>query len=71
MIARPHFVAYHIEDVKWNIPLKSYRFLTGKIFVWTVQRPEQVKSVKNDGIIFELMRPEDKEGMSDKNDSLT
>lgn len=59
VLSRPHFVAYKIEDI--NLPLKIYRFLTGKIFLWTLSDGELLKSVNMDieGIIFEFMRPND------------
>lgn len=52
---RPHFVAYKIEDI--NVMLRLYRFLTGKVFVWTIRDKEALKRAKIEveGIIFEFM----------------
>ncbi len=56
---RPHFVAYKIEDI--GVMLRLYRFLTGKVFLWTLRDQEALKAAKIgvEGIIFEFMTPED------------
>lgn len=56
---RPHFVVYKIEDI--NLALRIYRFLTGKVFVWTLRDQETLAKAKIgvEGVIFEFMRPEE------------
>lgn len=59
-LGRPHFVAYDVH--KRSIPVKLCDLLGAMRFVWTVRPDNDIRTLerKNDSIIFELYRPENK-----------
>ncbi len=58
LVARPHFVAYKHEDIKW-FRLGLYRLLGGKLVGWTVRDTDDAPRLMRyfDVIIFEFFRP--------------
>ena len=58
IVARPHFVAYKHEDIKW-FKLGLYRLLGGKLVGWTVRDTDDAPRLMRyfDAIIFEFFKP--------------
>lgn len=57
-LARPHFVAYHVDKSYFTVRLAD--FLGAMRFVWTVRPKNDIEKLKriNDSVIFELYEPE-------------
>ncbi len=60
IVARPHFIAYKHEDIKW-FKLGLYRLLGGKLVGWTVRDTDDASRLMRyfDAIIFEFFRPKE------------